>query len=87
MFFVSVLQMLACVPDLICLVELESGEAVTTDELRYGLRVALLVLPVPPLMSTAKALQVVGPQAFGYTVEDATYIPVGPCKIDIIPGM
>ena len=77
--------MLACTPDLICLVELESGEAITTDELRYGLRVAVLVLPVPPLMSTEKALKVVGPQAFGYTTEEATYVPVGQCQLDSYP--
>ncbi len=42
------------------------GEAVATEELRYGLRLAVLLLPAHPLLKTPEALRVVGPQAFGY---------------------
>jgi hypothetical protein len=54
------------VPDLITLVETESGTPVTTEVVRPGLRVSILGLPSSPLYHTPEALRVVGPQAFGY---------------------
>jgi DUF917 family protein len=59
------------VPDLITLVETETGNPVTTEILRPGLRVTVIGLPCSPLMKTAKALKAVGPKAFGY---DLPYI-------------
>jgi uncharacterized protein len=59
----------ATVPDLICMVDLESGQPITTEVLRYGLRVAVLGLPCHPLLSTPEALAVVGPRAFGYDLQ------------------
>ena len=61
-------------PDLISLVDQETGEPFPTDELRYGLRVAVLALPAHPLLTTPEALAVVGPRAFGY---DLDFKPVG----------
>ena len=54
------------VPDLIINLDLETGEPLTTEVLRYGQRIAVIGLPVHPLMKTPEALKVVGPQAFGY---------------------
>jgi len=54
------------VPDLITLVETETGSPVTTEILRPGLRVSVMGLPCSPLMKTEKALKAVGPKAFGY---------------------
>jgi DUF917 family protein len=54
------------VPDLITLVETETGNPVTTEILRPGLRVTAIGLPCSPLMKTDKALKAVGPKAFGY---------------------
>jgi uncharacterized protein len=51
------------------MVDLESGEAITTEVLRYGLRVAVLGLPCHDLMRTPEALKVFGPRAFGYDVD------------------
>jgi uncharacterized protein len=59
------------VPDLITLVETETGNPVTTEILRPGLRVTVVGLPCSPLMKTTKALKAVGPKAFGY---DLPYI-------------
>jgi hypothetical protein len=42
---------------------------VGTEELRYGLRLALLHLPAHPLLRSPEALAVVGPHAFGYQAE------------------
>jgi DUF917 family protein len=60
-----------CVPDLICLVAQDTGEPVTTEVLRYGLRVAVLALPAPLELKRPEALAVVGPRAFGYEVDFA----------------
>ena len=66
--------MVLCVPDLIILLDLESGEPITTEVLRYGMRVAVMGFACHPLMRTEKALHVVGPQAFGYP--DVEYQPL-----------
>ena len=60
---------LCAVPDLITLVSLEDGEAIGTESLRYGLRVAVLAMPAPKELKTPEALAVVGPRAFGYDVD------------------
>jgi DUF917 family protein len=62
------------VPDLIVNLELETGEPLTTEILRYGQRVAVLGLPVHDLMKTPRALDVVGPKAFGYP--ELTFVPM-----------
>lgn len=64
----------ACVPDLIMLLDQDSGEPITTEVLRYGMRVAVVVLPCHPLLRSDEALAVVGPAAFGYP--DVVYVPV-----------
>ncbi|MBI3913728.1 MAG: DUF917 domain-containing protein [Chloroflexi bacterium] len=61
--------LLAVVPDLICVIDAETGEPVTTELLRYGLRVLVLGLPAPAQLRTPRALEFVGPRAFGYAVE------------------
>lgn len=37
----------------------------STEELHYGLRLSVVALPAPPQLTTAEALAVVGPEAFG----------------------
>ncbi|WP_320671378.1 DUF917 domain-containing protein [Patulibacter defluvii] len=59
-------EVVATVPDLICIVNREDGEPVTTEMLRYGYRVVVLGIPCSELLRTPEALEVVGPQAFGY---------------------
>ena len=53
-------------PDIICLMDVESGEAVGTETLRYGQRIAVIALPVPEILTTPRGLELVGPRAFGY---------------------
>jgi len=57
------------VPDLICVLDTESGEAIGTETLRYGQRVTVVALPAPPLLVSPKGLQHVGPRAFGYDLD------------------
>ena len=67
-------EVLCSVPDLICIVDSETAEPVSTELLRYGLRVSVLGIPAPRLIATPAAIQVVGPAAFGY--DDVTYRPM-----------
>jgi uncharacterized protein len=54
------------VPDLIVNLDLDTGEPITTEVLRYGMRLAVIGLPAHPLLKTPEAMAVIGPQAFGY---------------------
>ena len=65
---------IAMVPDLICIVDSETGRPIGTEEQRYGLRVAILSLPAPALLRTDVALALMGPRAFGY---DFDFVPLG----------
>ena len=65
---------LAVTPDLICIVDEDTAAPITTEILRYGLRVTVIVAPSPIELKTDAALRVVGPRAFGY--HDVVYRPV-----------
>ena len=56
-------------PDLICVLDSVSGDAIGTETLRYGQRVSVVALPAPPVLLTPKGLEHVGPRAFGYDLE------------------
>ena len=56
-------------PDLICVLDSVTGEAVGTEMLRYGQRVTVVALPAPPVLLTPKGLEHVGPRAFGYDLD------------------
>ena len=86
------LEVLACTPDLISIIDsdtgafvcvylvarqntminvihfLNTGEAITTELIRYGLRVGVVVLPANHMLKTKQALKVVGPKAFGFDI-------------------
>jgi uncharacterized protein len=59
----------AMVPEILCVLDSVSGEAVGTETLRYGQRVTVGVLPAPPLLMTERGLELVGPRAFGYDLD------------------
>ncbi len=63
----------ATVPDILTFFDRETAEPITTERLRYGQRLKLVGLSVPPLLRTAQALAVFGPQAFGFTEQ---YLPI-----------
>jgi DUF917 family protein len=67
------------VPDLITLLDLEDGEPIGTEMLRYGLRVAVVGMPAPRELKTPQALAVVGPGAFGYPE-----VPFSPLPGDLL---
>jgi uncharacterized protein len=57
------------VPELICVLDSESGEAVGTEVLRYGQRATVIALPAHPLFLTDRGLAHAGPRAFGYDLD------------------
>ncbi len=59
-------EVVCTVPDLIGILNLDDGEPIGTEMLRYGLRVAVIGMPAPRELKTSAALKVVGPAAFGY---------------------
>jgi DUF917 family protein len=66
-------QIVVSVPDLITMVEEDTGEPITTEQLRYGFRVFVLGIPCHRHWRTPEGLKVVGPRYFGYDVD---YVPV-----------
>lgn len=66
-------ELLASVPDLICLVEHDSANCLSTERLRYGLWVRVIALPCLPQWRTPVGLELMGPRAFGY---DLDYVPL-----------
>ncbi|MBI1280601.1 MAG: DUF917 family protein [Anaerolineaceae bacterium] len=66
-------KIIVSVPDLITMVEEDTGEPLTTEQLRYGFRVMVLAMPAHQHWRSEKALTVVGPRYFGYDVD---YVPV-----------
>lgn len=66
-------EVVASVPDLIIVLDAETGAPITTEQLRYGFRVTVIAGPCDFRWRTAEGLALVGPRAFGY---DLDYIPV-----------
>lgn len=60
-------------PDLICLLDSESGRPITTEGLRYGLRCVVVGIACDPKWRTEKGIETVGPGYFGY---DFDYTPI-----------
>jgi DUF917 family protein len=56
-------------PDLICVIDSVTGNAIGTETLRYGQRVTVIALPAPPILLTPKGIEHVGPRAFGYDLD------------------
>ena len=66
-------KFVATVPDIITLVDRETATAINTENLKFGQRVKVVGINVPPILRTAEALQVVGPRSFGFNTD---YLPI-----------
>jgi DUF917 family protein len=66
-------EVVCSVPDLIVVLDAETGGPITTEELRYGFRVVVIGAPCVPDWRTEAGLEIVGPRYFGYDVD---YVPV-----------
>lgn len=59
----------ASTPDIIVLLEEETGTPVTSERLSYGIRVYILVLDSQDIWKTDKGLSLVGPRVFGFNFD------------------
>ncbi|MDY2737172.1 DUF917 domain-containing protein [Intestinibacter sp.] len=64
---------LCITPDLIAVLDLETGLPITTERMKYGSRVVVVAFPCNEQWRTEKGIETVGPRYFGYDVD---YIPV-----------
>ncbi|MSP02514.1 MAG: DUF917 domain-containing protein [Acetobacteraceae bacterium] len=62
-------------PDLICVLDTISGEAIGTETIRYGQRVSIIALPAPAVFLSPRGLDFVGPRAFGYDMDFRSVFP------------
>ena len=60
-------------PDLICILDHENAQPITTETLAFGQRVDVIGLPCAPEWHQEGMLELVGPKAFGY---DVPYTPM-----------
>lgn len=65
-------EVVVSVPDNVTIIDAESGNAIATEMLRFGQRVAVLAWPADPIWRTPRGLELAGPRAFGYDME---YVP------------
>lgn len=65
-------NLLATTPDLISILDHETGHPITTEQLHYGQRVDLIAYPCDPKWRTEKGIEVAGPNYFGYAVDYQT---------------
>ncbi|KAE8167882.1 hypothetical protein BDV40DRAFT_252066 [Aspergillus tamarii] len=68
-------KIIASVPDLICILDKESGKPIGVPEYRYGYQVVVLGLACSPHWSkTERGLEIGGPKGYGY---EFAYEPLG----------
>jgi uncharacterized protein len=65
---------LVTVPDLISLLDAETGTPMTTEALRYGQRLQVLATPAHERWHQPDGIALAGPRSFGY---DLDYVPFG----------
>lgn len=63
---------LCITPDLISVLDLETGLPITTERMKYGSRVMVVAFPANEKWRSEKGIETVGPKYFGYDVEYET---------------
>ncbi|MEH7342396.1 DUF917 domain-containing protein [Bacillus sp. JJ1532] len=66
-------RLLCVTPDLISVIDAETGLTITTEGIRYGMRVVIVGIPCHPKWRTAKGIEISGPGHLGF---DDEYTPV-----------
>jgi DUF917 family protein len=61
------------VPDIITVLDSQTGRAIHTERLRYGQRVTVVAFPCDPIWRSDAGLELAGPRAFGYDID---FVPV-----------
>jgi DUF917 family protein len=65
---------LVTVPDLIAVLDADNRTPITTEGISYGARIEVVGLPCAPIWRSPEALEIVGPDYFGYPF---SYSPLG----------
>ncbi|RDW95217.1 DUF917-domain-containing protein [Coleophoma crateriformis] len=69
-------KVVGIVPDLICVIDAQNGEAIGTPEYRYGLLVIVIgIVASEKWTSTPRGIELGGPKGFG--MKDVDYVPLG----------
>lgn len=66
-------EVLGSTPDLLTVLDSETGSPITTEAMRYGQRVTVVGIPCHPIWRTERGLHLAGPRSFGWDID---YIPV-----------
>jgi len=66
-------KVVASVPDLITILDFETGTPINAERLRYGQRVSVFATGCPEFYLSEAALKVVAPRRFGFDVD---YVPL-----------
>lgn len=66
-------RLLATTPDILCLLDVNTGQPIPADLVKYGNAAHVLGLPLDPIWRTPEGLELVGPRYFGYDVD---YVPL-----------
>lgn len=64
-------KVFATVPDIITVMDRETAQTITTEQIKYGQRVKVLGVSSPAVLRTPNALKILGPEAFGMSDEYA----------------
>jgi len=56
-------------PDLICVLDAHSGEAITNPNGKEGMNVAVIGYPAPDMWRLPRGLELFGPKSFGYEID------------------
>ena len=70
-------RVVATVPDLLCVLDTDTGTPLPTETLRYGARVSVIAAPCDPRWHTDDGVARVGPRAFGFDM-DPVRVRTGP---------
>ncbi len=73
------------VPDLICALDTQTGEAVRTEGLRFGHRVTVLAAPCDERWHSPAGLALAGPRVFGYESDPVRVTPGTPTPTEAHP--
>lgn len=68
-------EVLGVAPDLVTVIDAQSGEAIGTPEYRYGLLVIVLGITASERWTTERGIEIGGPKGFG--MDHLTYKPLG----------
>src|SRR5690606_15537415 len=62
-------RILCVTPDLIAVLDIDTGMPITTEGIKYGTRCVVIGMPTNPKWRTEKGIEATGPRYFGYNLD------------------